>query len=83
MPMTMRKLLILALLPLTACATVRQGLGEFQRAADKGFEVSVGEPAPTETATTAPAAKAAPVPTALVGDTANRRYTTDAAVPPK
>ena len=79
----MRKLLILAALPLAGCATVRQGLGEFQRAADKGFEVSVGEPTPAETAATAPAAKAAPVPTALVGDTANRRYTTGDPAPPK
>ena len=82
MQMTMRKVLILALLPLAACTTVRQGLGEFQKAADKRFEVSVGDLARADTPAVE-AAKPAPVPTALVGDTVNRKYTTDAYAPPK
>ena len=83
MPMPMRNRLILAaLLTLAACATVRQGLGEYQAAADQGFEVSIGDSGPVPT-TVAEPAKSPPVPTALIGDTAHRKYTTDAPRPPK
>ena len=80
--MTMRKSFapaaLLALLALTACQTAREGLGMYQRAADKGFEVSVGD-APTEAAATDDNGQ--PLPGGMVGDTVNRKYTTPPATP--
>lgn len=81
MLMTMRPLLLLALLPLAACATVREGLGRYQQAADKGFEVQVGDTA--EPAATPDIGARPNVPAALIGDTENRKYTTDAPATPK
>ena len=83
MQMAMRNLLIFAaLLPLAACATLRQGLGDYQKAADQGFEVSIGDSGPAPTPAAEPV-KSPPVPTALIGDTVHRKYTTDAPGPPK
>jgi hypothetical protein len=57
---------LILLLVLTACASAREVVGTYVRAAEKGIEVEIGDaPAPAETQP------------GLTGDTANRAYTTD------
>ena len=71
--MTMRYALPLLLL-LAGCQTAREAAAMYQRAADKGIEFSTGEATP-------PAAEQQQLPGGLVGDTANRAYTTDTQKP--
>ncbi len=67
-------LLILTLAAaLTGCASIRKGLGEYQKAADKGFTISTGPdaadgPAPQR-------GKPADLPGGLSGDKAHADYT--------
>ena len=71
----------LLLLSLTACSTAREAAGEYQRFAEKGLTVVGGD---TPEAADAPEADREDkrLPGGLVGDTANRRYTTDAPAAP-
>lgn len=68
----MRPALLILLVALAGCSTIRQGLGEYQKAADKGLEVKVGDAPliPEEEAAKAPA-----LPGGLGGDKANAAYT--------
>ena len=68
----MRTALLLSLVALAGCATIRQGLGEYQKAADKGIQV--GTAAAAETAPDAEPGKAL-LPGGLGGDKANAAYT--------
>ena len=79
--MHMRRAPALALLlALAGCQTAREAAGIYQRAAEKGVEISVGDPAPAQAASgRGPGGQ--PLPGGLVGDTANRAYTSDAPKP--
>ncbi|TRW14546.1 hypothetical protein [Glacieibacterium frigidum] len=68
----MRAPVLILLVALAGCSTVRQGLGEYQKAADKGFEVKVGDAPLTPTEEVA---KAPVLPGGLGGDKANAAYT--------
>jgi hypothetical protein len=92
-----RAVIIMLIATLGGCSTVRNGLGAYKKAADKGVTIGdSGHPgggtAPPnslaengETATARPsgpkAAKAAPLPGGLGGDKEHRAYTGDA--PPR
>ncbi len=65
---------------LGGCQTAREAAGMYQRAAEKGIEISVGDPAPAQSAA-ARGPGGQPLPGGLVGDTANRAYTSDAPKP--
>ena len=67
----MRIALLLSLVALAGCATIRQGLGEYQKAADKG--IKVGTAAAAETTDAEPGK--AVLPGGLGGDKANAAYT--------
>jgi hypothetical protein len=76
----MKRAPLLALLVLVAgCQSAREAAGMYQRAADKGIEVSVGDSAPAQEAARRP--DGGPLPGGLVGDTANRAYTSDTPKP--
>ncbi len=64
---------------LGGCQTAREAAGMYQRAAEKGIEISVGDPAPAQSAARGPDGQR--LPGGLVGDTANRAYTSDAPKP--
>ena len=68
----------LALLLLTAalagCATIKEGLGAYQRAADKGVGFGLNGP-PDAPLAAAPATGKAALPTGLGGDKENAAYT--------
>lgn len=70
------------ILALAGCSTAREAMGRYAAMADKGIEVGVGDPAPAPDAATVDA-QGKPIPGGLVGDTANRAYTTDPATPPR
>ena len=60
---------------LAGCASVRKGLGEYQKAADKG--INIGGP-PTDAADAGPVTKHGKrpdLPSGLGGDKANAQYT--------
>ena len=79
--MPMKRAPLLALLVLVAgCQSAREAAGMYQRAADKGIEVSVGDSAPAQDAA-ARGPDGGPLPGGLVGDTANRAYTGDTPKP--
>ena len=80
----MRTLVLVVLLAtaLAGCANVRKGLGEYQKAADKG--VTIGGPpvdgpdssgGPSQTGKPGKAGKHADLPSGLGGDKANAQYT--------
>ena len=78
----MRILMLVAVLALTGCANVREALGAYQTAADKG--VGVGTTAEAEAAGANDPAQVADgvrsnLPATLGGDAENRAYST----PPK
>lgn len=63
----MRPLLIMLLITLAGCSTIRKSLGDSRTSTDKGVEVTTGD-APRE-------GKRAPLPGGLSGDKANAAYT--------
>ena len=69
----MRLTLLLLVAVLGGCSTIRQGLGEYQKAADKGLQV--GSAAASETVGPANDAGKPALPGGLGGDKANAAYT--------
>lgn len=69
-------------LSLAGCSTAREMAGEYQRFAEKGLTV-VGGDTPDATDLAPADRKGRPLAGGLVGDTANRRYTTDAPASPQ
>lgn len=63
----MRLALIILLIALPGCSTIRKSLGDYQKAADKGAGATAAD-APRED-------KPAPLPGGLGGDKANAAYT--------
>ncbi len=74
--------MLLAGLLMAGCSTVRSGLGEYQKAADKGIELRVGSPPPDAAADAGADTRGnANLPSSLGGDSENRSYLP--AQPPK
>lgn len=62
----MRAILIMLLIALAGCTTIRKSLGDYQNAAEKGAAVNTDTPRDD---------KRAPLPGGLGGDKANAAYT--------
>jgi len=66
---------LIALSLLVGCASVRRGLGEYQKAADKGIGLNVGDGPDAAAEIAARREKRPDLPGGLGGDKANAAYT--------